>query len=367
VISGRALQQALASAELGPCSGVPCSILGPLIRRLEASGSYTAAVDEGEAVGLAVGAALCGRTPVVLVQNSGLLNALNPLATLALVYDIPLLMLVSHRGEPGTGDAPQHAVTGRITLPLLDLLGIEHEQLAAAEEALQSQIRRVRDGLLASRVHALVARRGSIVDDDPGPPTVSDRPRRAEMLRLVVERAERRSILVAATGKIARETHAVVQAIWGDDGPALFPMAGSMGCAAAVGLGIAEQQPGQRVLVLDGDGAALMKLGSMATVACRRPPNLVHIVLDNEAYDSTGGQPAASRQVALEQLARAAGYASARRVETPQQCASALERLDGPGPHFVLAKVAPGADPDLPRLPRDLPALAAAFGRATGR
>jgi phosphonopyruvate decarboxylase len=353
MVTAGGLCAALTRAGFGPFVGVPCSILAPLLARLhrEPSPGYVATADEGEALGLAAGAALCGRRPVVLMQNSGLLNALNPIASLHQVFGLPCLLLVSHRGEPGHSDTPEHEVTGRITLPLLELLKIEHECLHRGDEGATAQVVRFRERISRyAAPHALIVRHGTLAPE-PESPAVP-RPRalvRSAAIRLVVELLGARSVFISTTGKISREAAGIV----GAAGPPLFTLLGSMGCAAPVGFGVACERPNLRVVVLDGDGAALMKLGSLTTIGRYRPPNLLHVVLDNELYESTGGQPTATAQgsLSLADMARVAGYTTVAETCTAVELRAAIDRvLASAGPHLVVVKVAGGSDPSLPRV-----------------
>jgi phosphonopyruvate decarboxylase/sulfopyruvate decarboxylase subunit beta len=147
------------------------------------------------------------------------------------------------------------------------------------------------------------------------------------------------ALVVHANGMISRAGFS------NRDRPEHFYMIGSMGLASSIGLGIALTRPMRRVLVCDGDGNVLMNLGALAQVAARRPSNFLHVCFDNGVHGSTGNQPTISRQVALDEVARAAGYAAARRCDdAPGLRRSLADVLDGPGPAFLLVRITP----DLP-------------------
>ena len=328
--------------------GVPCSLLAPLFSVLADRGALTLATEEGEAVGMAAGMVLAGRKPVVLMQNAGFLNALNPLLSLHAVFELPLLLVVSHRGEPGVPDAPEHALCGRLTLPLLDLAGITHEVVPPdGGEALAACIGRAAAAVDGGGQHALLVARGTLRDQvaegslrrpmlkeiegtlpafNPGPTL-----RRRDTLSAVFARFSD-AVFVASTGFIARE--AVVAGARAR--ACVFPVIGSMGCAAPLGLGLALSAPHRQVVVLDGDGALLMKLGVLASVASQAPANLVHLVFNDGVYASTGGQANAAGVVSLARLAHAAGYASTVQADTEVDLVDALgAAAQAAGPHLI--------------------------------
>ena len=171
--------------------------------------------------------------------------------------------------------------------------------------------------------------------------------RRAHAIDIIAGRL-RHEAVVAANGWISRELCAA------RDRAEHFYMLGSMGLASSIGLGIALARPDRRVVVFDGDGNLLMTLGTLAMVAERRPPNLLHCVFDNEVYGSTGGQRSLSAQVPLDALALAAGYANVLRVTEASELDTAVSGLLGkPGPSFLLVKVEPEADGEAPRVPHE--------------
>lgn len=337
----------LASRDLGPVVGVPCSFFAPAIRRMEdgADVEYLAAANEGEAVAIAVGARIGGRRPVVVMQNSGLGNAVNPLTSLASTLEVPVLLMVTWRGEPGSPDEPQHRLMGAITPELLDAMGIRHEILPADPAALGERL----DAALAHMDEtglpfAFVVRKGTFDKAVPRPPqdgADGRPPLRAEVMGAVVEALGPDDVVVATTGYTARELAA------GWDRPTNLYVVGSMGCASSVALGIATAAPERRVVVLDGDGAALMRMEALATIGAVQPDNLVHLVLDNGAYESTGGQRTSSAHVDLVGVARACGYGTAHRVTTSDAAAAAVR--DAVGTTFLHVPVSSGTDPALPR------------------
>jgi phosphonopyruvate decarboxylase len=365
MISGRELAERLERHGFDFFTGVPCSLIEDLIAVLErgSRAPYVAAVREDAAVGVAAGAWFGGRRPAVLMQNSGLGTSLNALASLSLMYGLPVLLLVTWRGFGGK-DAPEHILTGEITPRLLELLGIPHRVLAvdsvdadlawaAAEmEARRSPValvvppRVVQTGAVEPAAASTAAAAAPTLD----PATMSGGPLPpSTMSRLtalgIALKAAGDDPVTHANGYICRESFSLA------DRPQSFYMIGSMGLAPAIALGVALARPARRVVVFDGDGNLLMNLGILAMIAAQRPANLLHLVFDNEVYGSTGNQASLSRGVRLDRLAAAAGFASAVAVHEPWALDEALSAaLAAPGPHFILVKVT-AEEADVGRIP----------------
>lgn len=347
MINGPDLLALFAELQLGPYVGVPCSILNPLISFLEnaATGLYVRAASEGEAMGVAAGWNLSGRQPVIFMQNSGLGNAVNPLTSLQLIYRFPCLLVISWRGEPGGSDAPQHQVMGEITPSLLQLLKIPAVRLSGDWQEDQVKVQRLHQQMLTlSGPVALLVPKGTLAPltfpKKPAPYSLT----RQEAIQIIAQSLSGQEAVVSTTGKISRQLYNI------QDREGNFYMVGSMGCASAIGLGLSLTRPERRVLVLDGDGACLMKMGNLATIGHYRPRNFIHVVLDNEAYDSTGGQATTSATISLTAVALAAGYASVQAIMDAAALRQHLQMaLVNPGPHFLHVKVTVGAPADLAR------------------
>ena len=335
-------------------SGVPCSFLTPLINRAisDTNTTYIGATSEGEAVGVAAGAWLAGRGNAMMCQNSGLGNAVNPLTSLNHPFRIPTLLIVTWRAGPGTSDEPQHQLMGRITPQLLDLLNIPHRPFprtdADVHEAVDEAMAHMRD---TDTPFALIMEKGSVAAEALSPPpakpppaghvqdlcTGDKPPSRVQALETLLQEIPGEAAVIATTGKCGRELFTL------GDRPQHLYQVGSMGCASSMGLGVAINT-GHTVVVIDGDGAALMKLGSMATIGAHRPRNLVHVLLDNGVHDSTGGQPTVSPSVDFSAIANACGYAEARSCDDLEGFARALAGAwHGHGPHFIHMRIAPGS------------------------
>ena len=343
-------------------TGVPCSLVEDVIAVLEQASSapYIAAVREDVAVGMAAGAWFAGRRPCVLMQNSGLGTSLNALASLSLMYGLPALLVITWRGHGGK-DAPEHILTGAITPNLLDLLGIPYRVLsaetAAADIAWAAEEMDARMQPVAIVVPPKVVEAGAMHGRREGPRceaprdrgNEADGPLSATISRMEAIAAARKPLgaqpTIHANGYICRESFAV------GDRPQNFYMIGSMGLASAIGLGLSLARPHTPMVVFDGDGNLLMNFGVLAMVGGLRPPNLVHVVFDNEVYGSTGNQASPSRGVRLERVAAAAGYRTSIAVTGPADLERAVQdALGASGPHFVLAKVT-AEEADVPRIP----------------
>ncbi|AEB10093.1 phosphonopyruvate decarboxylase [Desulfobacca acetoxidans] len=331
----------------GPYTGVPCSLLNPLISYLERDSNrlYVAAASEGEAMGIAAGWNLAGRQPVILMQNSGFGNAVNPLTSLQLIYHFPCLLVISWRGEPGRPDAVQHRIMGLKMPGLLALLGLSYTVLTGDWEVDREKLQWLQGQMtVLNQPAALIVPRGTIAPVTKYIQQPQRSLKRQEAIAIICQTLRGDELLISTTGKISRELYNTKDA--GNN----FYMVGSMGCASAIGLGLALAQPQRRVVVLDGDGACLMKMGNLSTIGHYRPANLIHLVLDNEAYDSTGGQASNSATASLSGVAKEAGYRTAQQVSDPEALTERLQTILGqPGPHFLLIKVATGAAVDLPR------------------
>ena len=345
-------------------AGVPCSFLTPFINYVidDPSLSYVSAANEGDAVAMAAGATIGGRRTVVMMQNSGLGNAVNPLTSLAHTFNIPMLVIITLRGDPELKDEPQHELMGRITGPLLSAMTIPWEFFPTDAEPIPEVLHRATDYMeRKQRPYALLVRKGtvekhSLQKSGLGTPEHSEtnfqhinsngqsRPTRTEALKVILEHTpEANHTVVATTGYTGRELYALA------DRPNQLYMVGSMGCASAIGMGIAMAQPRQRVVAIDGDGAALMRMGNFATIGAYGCKNIVHIVLDNEVHDSTGAQATVSTGISFASIAQACGYAHVLEGESLRTLDALFQLPGDSGPVFAHLKIQPGAPDKLPR------------------
>lgn len=348
----------LARRGFGVFSGVPCSYLTPLINTVITSASidYVGATNEGDAVAVVAGAELAGRRGVVLFQNSGLGNAVNPFTSLTETFRIPMLVLCTWRGQPGGApDEPQHDRMGRITLDLFERMGIPAEVLPATSSEVEAALDRAGAALDRGSPAALVIPKGILSGDAvPSAHRRRDLPSALEIagdlgapldpdaaLQVIHEETEE-SALLATTGFTGRALYAR------GDRANHFYMVGSMGCIASLGLGITRAAGEVPTVVLDGDGSLLMRLGALATIGFEAPGSLTHILLDNEVHDSTGAQATVSPSVDFATIALACGYRSARRINSLDALRAALQE-GGAGPRFLHVRTAPRPDRKLPR------------------
>ena len=358
-------------------AGVPCSYLTPFINYVlqDPSLRYLSMANEGDAVALIAAVALAGGAGapacsshgrgVSMMQNSGLGNAVSPLTSLTFTFRLPQLLIVTWRGQPGEPDEPQHQLMGAITPELLRQMQIAWELFPTELDAIGPALDRAtahmdRHGL----PYALVMRKGTVAPYSIGaaaraageprpagaairtarrvPPEA--RPSRREALRQIVARSPvATSVLLASTGFCGRELYAV------EDRPNHLYMVGSMGCVAPFALGLALARPDRQVIALDGDGAALMRMGAFATVGAYGPPNLLHLLLDNGMHESTGGQATVSPRISFADVAAACGYASSIETDDLAQIAEWLGAPALDGPRFACLLTRAGVSDELPR------------------
>lgn len=312
------------------------------------------AANEGGAVGLAAGYHLAtGNIPVVYMQNSGLGNTVNPLMSLTDgdVYRIPVLLVIGWRGEPGVHDEPQHVKQGKTTLPLLDAMEIRHEIMSGDEAELERQL----DGSVrymkeTGRAFALVVRKGTFAKYklQNGTHNPYDM-EREEAIKAVAGAMGGKDIVVSTTGKISRELFEHRTAT-GEGHSRDFLTVGSMGHASQIALGIALNRPERNVYCFDGDGAAIMHMGGMGIVASMLPGNFYHIVFNNGAHDSVGGQPTIGFGIDLPKIAEGCGYKTVMSVDTRSELDAILPSLTTrPAPLLLEIKVKKGSRDDLGR------------------
>lgn len=367
-------------------TGVPDSLLKSFCAYVTdtCGDNHVIAANEGGAVGLAAGYYLAtGNPALVYMQNSGQGNAVNPLCSLADpdVYSIPMVLLVGWRGEPGVKDEPQHVKQGKVTVSLFETLGIPTEVLPDDETAALEVTRKmVERSKSESRPVALIVCKGlfaeyKLQNKKPDIATLS----REAAIEGVLRALPLDAVIVSTTGMISREVYET-RARLGQDHSRDFLTVGSMGHASMIAMGIAKAQPNRKVYCLDGDGASIMQMGNMAIVGHSGCENLTHIVFNNAAHDSVGGQPTVGGDIDFEKIAEELGY---NVLQSPQDqyvnndCIGVNEVAAGMGwlvsmeerlkqykpdfyeefpkkPNFILFKVAKGARKDLGR-PKEPP------------
>ena len=355
-------------------AGVPCSYLTPFINYVLQDDSlhYVSAANEGDAVAVIAGVALAGKRGITMMQNSGLGNAVSPLTSLTWTFRLPQLLIVTWRGQPGVSDEPQHALMGPVTPQMLETMEIPWETFPTEADQIAAALDRAIEHMdETGRPYALVMQKGSVapyeLEGGGAMPekhalsaaqvewtrrTPEQLPTRQQALERVIAATPAEStVVVASTGFCGRELYAL------DDRSNQLYMVGSMGCVTPFALGLALARPDLNVVALDGDGAALMRMGVFATLGAYGPVNLTHVLLDNGAHDSTGGQATVSGQVSFANVAAACGYAHA--VEGDDLAtldgvlAAARERAKGAsgveGTRFVRLTIRRGTPDGLPR------------------
>lgn len=311
------------------------------------------AANEGAAVGIAAGHYLATGNPAcVYMQNSGEGNIINPLASLTdeEVYNIPVLLLIGWRGRPGVHDEPQHVKQGKVTTGLLNVMGVNYEVLSKEEEKAAKQIEKAVKALANKEVFALVIEKDTfeaytLQNVEKNDLSLS----REEAVQTVAAALGEKDCIVSTTGMISRELFEY-RTQQGQGHERDFLTVGSMGHASQIALGIAMSKADRRVWCFDGDGAAIMHMGSMAIVGQKQPNNFIHVVFNNGAHDSVGGQPTVGLSIDLPAIARAVGYKKVYTVSTKDYLQELLPNVVGQeGPILLQVCVKKGNRKDLGR------------------
>jgi len=308
--------------------------------------------NECEAVAIATGYHLAtNNIGVVYMQNSGFGKTVNPITSLAdaEVYSIPMLLMIGWRGEPGKKDEPQHKKMGRVTIPLLEALEIPYsffpETVSEFEQLLQKIAIFFKEN---KKPYALIVKKNTIE------PFTSSKKRettyemtREEALKIIIESFKGDEIIVSTTGKTSRELFELRVAR--GEKPRDFYTVGSMGCTSSIALGIALNSK-KKTIVIDGDGALIMQLGALTTIGHYNPENFYHILIDNNAHESTGGQPTVSDTVNFKKICLGSGYKSVYRADNRDNLKNELGKLfQEKGPSMLIIEVKKGSREDLGR------------------
>ena len=337
-------------------AGVPDSLLKNICTYItdyfDAAHNIIAA-NEGAAVGLAAGHYLAtGQPACVYMQNSGEGNIINPLASLTdqEVYNIPVLLLIGWRGRPGVHDEPQHVKQGKVTTGLLNVMGVNYEVLSKEEDKAAKQIEKAAKALANKEVFALVIEKDTFEDYKLQNVEVNDLTMtREEAIQTVAAALGEKDCIVSTTGMISRELFEY-RAAMNQGHERDFLTVGSMGHASQIALGIAMAKTDRKVWCFDGDGAAIMHMGSLAIVANKAPKNYVHVVFNNGAHDSVGGQPTVGLKIDLPAVAKAVGYKAEYSVDNKEALNAILKNVNGfEGPTLIEVKVKKGNRKDLGR------------------
>ena len=343
--------------EFGFFTGVPDSQLKPLCNYLVAtfgiSDQHIIAANEGNAVGLAAGYHLAtGKVPVVYLQNSGLGNIINPVASLMndKVYGIPCLFIVGWRGEPGVKDEPQHIYQGEVTLKLLEDMDIAAFVVdkETAEAELEAKLAEFRELWASGKQTALVIRKGALEFDGKVKYQNEYKMTREEIIEHIAD-ASGTDVVVSTTGKASRELFEIRERR-GQTHGSDFLTVGSMGHSSSIALAIANEKPERRIWIVDGDGAVLMHMGAMALLGANAPKNVVHVVINNGAHETVGGMPTVAERIDLCKIAEGCGYPNSVSVDSFDALDQALqEAKERNALSFIEVKCSIGARDDLGR------------------
>jgi phosphonopyruvate decarboxylase len=355
-----------AARELGfsRYTGVPCSFLTPFINYVinDDSLEYVSSANEGDALATAAGSAIGGQPAIVMMQNSGLGNAVSPITSLSYVFRIPFLIITTHRGQPGVKDEPQHELMGQITKELFDTMKVPWEIFPKAKEEIGPALKRASEYMKKEqRPFAFIMQKGTVSSEELKKNPVKDistrnkeyrslhKPdasitnRNNALKRIIELTPENKTVLIATTGFTGRELFAT------DDRANQLYMVGSMGCASSLGLGIALARPDLKVVIIDGDGAGLMRMGNFATIGSYAGNNLIHILLDNEVHDSTGSQATVAGNIDFAKIAEASGYSVSLTGNDIELIDEVFNTKAHDGPVFGHLKISSGTMDDLPR------------------
>lgn len=336
--------------------GVPDSLLKDFCAYITDNANenrHIIAANEGAAIGLAAGYNMATQHyPLVYMQNSGIGNAVNPILSLAdeEVYSIPMVLLIGWRGEPGVKDEPQHVKQGKVTLDLLDAMGVKYVILSDNEEEVATQISSCVNYLKEnSAPYAFVVKK-QVFDTYKLKHTTeySNLLTREEAIALFINKMGNDDVVVSTTGMISRELYELRDKnlqVHNQD----FLTVGSMGHASQIALGIALQKKDRRVFCFDGDGATIMHMGSLPIVGCNAPTNFIHVIFNNGAHDSVGGQPTVAFEIDLPKIAVACGYRKVFSIDNRDDFDNIYNKCGIDGPSFIEIKVCKGARSNLGR------------------
>jgi len=347
----------LASHGVDFFTGVPDSLLKEFCLCIDdriPRDKHIITANEGNAVALATGYYLAQKSlPLVYMQNSGLGNAVNPLLSLCDpdVYSIPMLVMIGWRGEPGVKDEPQHAKQGKVQLKLLESMDIPYKIISKDDDQFAMKISSaVETAKNESRPAVLLIKKGTFEKYSKEIQKFDDqRMKREEALEIILKNLDDNAIVVSTTGKTSREIFEIREKR-GQSHEQDFLTVGSMGHCSSIALGIALAKPHRQVVCIDGDGAMLMHLGSLTSIASLKPKNFRHILVNNEVHESVGGQETAAKNLDLSAIVEAMGSSKTFKAKTPTELkANITDFMECVGPSFLEVKIRPGSREDLGR------------------
>jgi phosphonopyruvate decarboxylase len=350
--------------------GVPCSFLTPFINYVinDTQLTYISSANEGDALATAAGTVIGGKRAVVMMQNSGLGNAVSPITSLTYIFKIPVLMICTLRGDVNFKDEPQHQLMGQITDKLLETMGVPWEYFPEDAAEIETVLQRADNYMQTeNRPYGLIMRKGTVVPHalkkrggEKGKEGERERKEfftsnhftsnqnyqisRIQALQTIIQHTNpENTVVIATTGYTGRELFALC-----DRSNHLY-MVGSMGCASSLGLGLSLARPDLTIVVIDGDGAALMRMGNFATIGAYAGANFIHILLDNEVHDSTGAQATVSGGISFAKIADACGYGATFAGDDLAAIEALFAAKTQNKPKFAHLKIHPGTLDNLAR------------------
>ncbi|MCB9060185.1 MAG: phosphonopyruvate decarboxylase [Halobacteriovoraceae bacterium] len=346
-------------------TGTPCSYLKPFINSVidDSELDFVEVTNEGDAVAIAAGAYLGNRKSIIMFQNSGLGNAVNPLTSLAYTMKVPFIGIVTLRGEPdGPSDEPQHDLMGQITTKLLEEMDIPWSYFPTEENAISRYLDEAESFCeKINRPYFFVMKKDSVksyeLKSSESSEVLINRQvnikstctstksfTRSQALECIIKHTKNQFPVIATTGKTGRELYELSNL------ENHLYMVGSMGCALPIGLGIALSNWKEKIIVIDGDGALLMRLGNMALAGQLNLSNIIHILLDNGVHDSTGGQKTYSELIDFCKIAQGCGYENIKEVDQIEDFDSNLaESIQLSKLTFIRFHIKKGSPKDLGR------------------
>lgn len=353
-------------------TGTTCSYMSDFFDYIanHQSVNFIPAPNEGDAIALATGAALVGQKVITVFQNSGLGNAVNPLSSLSKTYDIPFIGIVSLRGDPNEElirpDEPQHQLMGKITTELLDLLEIPWQYFPDNDAELKASLIKADELSIAQRTPFFFVLRKDTVQKNSTKAACKDNIKnnqvfltRYQVLEFLNNYISNTDYVIATTGKTSRELYTI------ENKPNYFYMVGSMGCALSLGLGLnlglnnkCLKKQANKIYILDGDGAVLMRMGNMALAGQLQADNIIHILLDNGVHDSTGGQVTNSEQTDFAKVAEGCGYKKIYNITNQEELLETFKQINNTQRNqltFIRITIKPGSIENLGR-PKQHPA-----------
>jgi len=338
-------------------TGIPDSLLKQLCLCIDDNVSndrHIIAANEGNAIALATGYHLgTDKLAAVYMQNSGLGNAINPLLSLAdpEVYSIPMILIIGWRGEPGVKDEPQHVKQGKVQLDLLDSMNLPYDIISADDTDWKQKITKgIKVAIAENSPYAIVVKKGTfekyyVVEDEIKTELMS----REEALEILLKHIPNDAVIVSTTGKTSREIFEIRE---NNKEPHFrdFLTVGSMGHCSSIALGIALSQSKRKVICIDGDGAFLMHMGSLAAIGKAQPNNFYHILMNNYVHESVGGQKTAIDAIDVKGIVNSANYAGVSKIDKKSDLENGIENIfRNKGPQFLEIKLKPGSRADLGR------------------